>query len=136
MPRDVMQARPWPSCSVRPYVCPSRHVRTFCQNEYFSFFLFLSPMGWHTLPSHASAEASVAVSAVKFVCSNTNLLTYLLTYFSYLLRMVGIVRRLLNESLRNSSIQFVSNLNVFLFATTMHRKKQNYKKGKCIQKHK
>ena len=33
LPRDAMQARPMPSCGVRPSVCVSVcHVREFCQN--------------------------------------------------------------------------------------------------------
>jgi len=27
------------------------------QNDYKTFFFRFSPLGWHTLPSHASAEA-------------------------------------------------------------------------------
>jgi len=41
LPRDAMQARPMPSCGVRPSVCVCVcvclsvcHVRTFCQNEH------------------------------------------------------------------------------------------------------
>ena len=39
LPRDAMQARPMPSCGVRPSLClcvclSVCHVRTFCQNEY------------------------------------------------------------------------------------------------------